>query len=304
MQALIGKADRMPAHSAAVPHIMRSLKWKGLTVVESCTQTHTKQGHMFLEDHLLLFVLKGQYIVRFGQETITVHRHEMVLLQKSILVAYEKTGVPESDYQLDYMMFFLKDELLQQFIRMANVEFAPSKENVPISVRPMNERLIRYVESVKPYFDEPEQVGEGLVELKLLELLYDVAHADRTFLSQLLQLRQPERRSIAQVVEENLFHPVSVDDLAYLSGRSLSTFKREFRETFNSSPMQWIRTRRLDKARALLANTAMSVTDVCYATGFENTAHFSKAFKERFGIAPSMVKQSADGRNEQPIRTS
>jgi AraC family transcriptional regulator, exoenzyme S synthesis regulatory protein ExsA len=92
-------------------------------------------------------------------------------------------------------------------------------------------------------------------------------------------------------VEENTFNPVSLNDLAYLSGRSLSTFKREFKDVYNTPPLQWIRNRRLDRARELLTHSPLSVTDICFTTGFENVAHFSKVFKERFGISPSRFKQ-------------
>ncbi|WP_219835770.1 AraC family transcriptional regulator [Paenibacillus sp. R14(2021)] len=85
--------------------------------------------------------------------------------------------------------------------------------------------------------------------------------------------------------------PVTLQDLAYLSGRSLSTFKREFQALYNTSPLQWIRGKRLDMARDMLTHTSMSVTDVCFTTGFENVAHFSKVFKERFGVSPSAVKK-------------
>ncbi|WP_255654426.1 AraC family transcriptional regulator [Cohnella sp. REN36] len=45
------------------------------------------------------------------------------------------------------------------------------------------------------------------------------------------------------------------------------------------------------KAKELLAETALSATDVCFSTGFENIAHFSKVFKERFGLPPSEFRQ-------------
>nr|WP_231597729.1 helix-turn-helix transcriptional regulator [Bacillus sp. SA1-12] len=68
-----------------------------------------------------------------------------------------------------------------------------------------------------------------------------------------------------------------------------------FKSIYNTSPLQWIRNRRLDRAKELLAISALSVTDVCYSTGFENVAYFSKVFKKKFGMSPSMVR----GRQQQ-----
>ncbi|MCA0754243.1 helix-turn-helix transcriptional regulator [Paenibacillus sp. N4] len=263
---------------------------KGLTVVESCTFNKGLKGSMFLEDHLLLFVLEGVYTVRFGSQEHIVRKNEMVMLQKSIVVEYEKSGDAGSDYVLDYMMFFLKEELLTEFIKMADLESNFPSALVPITVNPVNDRLNNYVQSLKPYFNEPDTIRDGLIKIKLLELLYDVADADEQFLYQFLQLKRTSRKSITEVMEQNITSPVSLNDLAYLSGRSLSAFKRDFQAIYNTSPLRWIRNRRLDIAKEMLVHSTLSVTDVCFSTGFENVAHFSKVFKERFGMSPSACK--------------
>ena len=46
-----------------------------------------------------------------------------------------------------------------------------------------------------------------------------------------------------------------------------------------------------EKAKELLMNSGLSVTDVCFATGFENVAHFSKSFKKKYGVPPSDIKK-------------
>lgn len=285
------KVVKVPHDLAREPVNQGILKMKGLTVVESCTFTKGLKGTMFLEDHLLLFVLEGTYTVRFGSQEYIVRKNEMVLLQKSIVIEYEKSGEAGSDYVLDYMMFFLKEELLTEFIQMADLENNYPSALVPISVNKVNDRLMNYIHSLKPYFKETDTIRDGLIKIKLLELLFDVADADEQFLYQFLQLKRTKRKSITEVVEQNITNPVSLNDLAYLSGRSLSAFKRDFQEIYNTSPLRWIRNRRLDIAKELLLHTSLSVTDVCFSTGFENAAHFSKVFKERFGVAPSTYKK-------------
>ncbi|KRE35002.1 helix-turn-helix domain-containing protein [Paenibacillus sp. Soil724D2] len=282
---------KAPQGLAASPFNQKVLKLKGLTVIESCTNTVGKQGSMFLEDYLLMVVLNGTYTVRYGDQVYIAHKHEMVLLQKSIVIEYEKSGEPNQAYLLEYMMFFLKDELLKDFIKMADIQSVQPTALVPIFVNPISERLLTYLGSLKPYFNEPDNIEDGLIKIKLLELLFDLSHANGNIMQQLLQLKQPVRSDISTVVEQNILNPVSVNDLAYLSGRSLSSFKRDFQTIYNTSPSLWIRQKRLEKARELLTHSAMSVTDVCFTTGFENVAHFSRVFKEHFGYTPSFYKQ-------------
>jgi AraC-like DNA-binding protein len=286
-----GKVIKAPQGLTNAPFKKGSLKINEFSVIQFCYNTQSRTGTLFLKEHLLLFVLKGVYTVRFGNQTYTVRSNQMVLLQKSIVIEYEKSGEAESGYELDYLMFFLKDELLDEFVKFADLKPTHSPSPVPVAVNSVNERITGYIESLEPYFEKPDEIGGGLVKVKTLELLFHIAEANEQFLLQFLQTKQKERTDIVNVMEENLLNPVSLSDLAYLSGRSLSTFKREFQAVYNTSPLQWIRNRRLDRAKELLTHSALSVTDVCFSTGFENIAHFSKVFKERFGFPPSELKQ-------------
>ena len=106
-------------------------------------------------------------------------------------------------------------------------------------------------------------------------------------MQQMLQLRQPVKTDIHRVVEENYTSPISLNELAYLSGRSLSSFKREFRDIYGEPPARWIREKRLSKAHEMLRSSNLSVADVAYSLGFENPTHFSRIFKQQYGYAPS-----------------
>lgn len=103
----------------------------------------------------------------------------------------------------------------------------------------------------------------------------------------------------------NVATGASLTDLAYLAGRSLSSFKREFQTIYHVAPAQWLREQRLGRARILLQNTGASITQVCYTLGFESVAHFSRLFKRHFGLSPSALKrrevasQSAENRAKQ-----
>jgi transcriptional regulator GlxA family with amidase domain len=153
----------------------------------------------------------------------------------------------------------------------------------------MSERLVAYCWSLSPYFNDPSQTNPGLLRLKVMELLYNVMDCSKNIFRQMLQLRQPVKTDIHRVVEENYTSPISLEELAYLSGRSLSSFKRDFQSIYNTTPAKWIREKRLSKARQMLQSSQMSVADVAYSLGFENPTHFSRVFKQQYGISPSTL---------------
>lgn len=265
-----------------------SLQQNGLSVITFCLQTQGRRGTYFLKDHLLLYVKTGIYNVRFRDREYTVRNNEMVFLHKSILIEYDKSGEPDSEYILDYMMFFLNEKVLQEFVQFADVKpIYPVSDFVPVSIIPVNELTKTYFDSLQPYFYNSDPISDGLVKVKLMELLFHLTDSNKKLLYQMLQPDSQENTSIDKIMEENFLNPVSLNDLAYLSGRSLSTFKRDFQAKYHTSPLKWIRNRRLDKAEKLLLETTLSVTDICYSTGFENITHFSKVFKIQFGVSPS-----------------
>jgi AraC-like DNA-binding protein len=267
-----------------------------MTVVQSCILTSGKTGVMFLENHLLLLVIHGTYKVRYNNEQYVINKNEFVLIKKAVSIEYEKSGASSDCSQLEYMMFFLKDEFLNEFLnefeQKIKAQISIDSELEPVSVFKADSRLLGFIESIKPFFAEKDPVDENLVKLKIFELLYDIGNINHTLLYQLLQLSSVTPQNLSYVLENNYMNPVSLKDLAYLSGRSLSSFKRDFNNIYKIPPSEWIREKRLTRAKELLATTEMSVTDVCFATGFANVSHFSRLFKERYGYSPSYHRKN------------
>ena len=78
----------------------------------------------------------------------------------------------------------------------------------------------------------------------------------------------------------------SMDKIASYTGRSLATFKRDFAKVSDISPRKWLIRRRLEAAHQLIVQGKRRVTDICYAVGFRNLSHFSRAYKEMYGFSP------------------
>lgn len=281
------KSIKVPTDLVKPPFNKRVLEVGGCSVIESCVHTVQSKGAMFLEDHLLLFVLQGENTLTYGNSKFTVGKNEMILFPKASLIEFDKRGDVLNGNVYDSLMIFLKDDCIISFMKLAEIKSCKTAEKVSIMVKPVKERIQGFLFSLKPYFNEIENIDAGLIKLKILEVLYDISSTDKHLLHQLLQMKQPVKFDLSSIMEENYASPISLPELAYLSGRSLASFKRDFKAIYNIPPSDWIRKRRLEKAKELLQNTSLSVSDTCYALGFENTAHFSRIFKEHFGITPS-----------------
>lgn len=268
-----------------------ALQMNGCTVIEQCIHSMECRGTMFLQSHVLMLMLEGSITLKYGKQIYVVRKNEMILLKKATSVQFEMVGDTENDNIYDGTMICIKDELLKEFITTTNVQMPQASGEIKISVNPMNDRLITFVKSLKPYFNAPSTINPALLKLKIMELLFDVSECSQNTFRQIIQLLKPVHADISYVVEQNYASPITLPELAYLSGRSLSSFKREFQTTYNMPPAQWIRAKRLEKALDMLKSTPMSVSDICYTMGFESPAHFSRIFKERYGYPPTQYKQ-------------
>ena len=86
---------------------------------------------------------------------------------------------------------------------------------------------------------------------------------------------------------------LSMEEIAYYTGRSLATFKRDFKKISELSPQKWLIRRRLEAAHRLISTGARRVTEACFDVGFKNLSHFSKVYKDFYGVAPT-VRVAAD----------
>ena len=75
---------------------------------------------------------------------------------------------------------------------------------------------------------------------------------------------------------------LSMAEMAYYTGRSLSTFKRDFKHYSDLTPQKWLIRPRLHAAHELIRKGGRKVSDICYEVGFGNLSHFSKVYKRYF----------------------
>lgn len=94
------------------------------------------------------------------------------------------------------------------------------------------------------------------------------------------------------LVDARYAEPLTVDDLARVAGLSRAHFSREFRRAFGESPHQYLLTRRMERAAALLRDTDWSTLDVCLAVGWRSLGSFGVTFHRIHGMSPGAYRAS------------
>lgn len=93
-------------------------------------------------------------------------------------------------------------------------------------------------------------------------------------------------------IESHLFEEVTLDDVAAAVKSTPSTLMRRFKKTLGMTVGSYIKDRRMDEAAAFIAKGDYQVGDVCSLVGYQDLSAFTRAFKAKFGIVPSMYRGS------------
>ena len=152
-----------------------------------------------------------------------------------------------------------------------------------------NSLFMKYVDGILFYFENPVLVNEELLSLKLKELILLLNQTkDGLIVKQILSsLFSPTTYSFKQVVDAHIFSNLTLDELAGLTNLSLSTFKREFNKIYNESPAKYMKDKKLEHAHQLLSISDKRISDIAFECGFNDQAHFSKSFHDKYEISPS-----------------
>jgi AraC family transcriptional regulator, exoenzyme S synthesis regulatory protein ExsA len=271
---------------------------KGVLLLNECPAIQTiacDPGHadcLFLEYTRLLFVRRGSCLLKYGLKQWELRRNELALLKPTISIEFRAgAGTPGLEDN-EYLFFDFTSEILQHFIRLGDWKPVTGLPFSAITPDVAGKKLLAYVKSLDCYFEDPESCSDNLISVKLMELLFFLADASPALFHQLVDIKRTFRTDIRVMVEENIMNGLSLDELAALASRSVSSFRRDFRAIYNMPPSQWLRQKRMESAGKLLRNTSMSVTEICYTLGFQNVTNFCRLFKGYYGRSASEFRSN------------
>lgn len=138
--------------------------------------------------------------------------------------------------------------------------------------------------------DSPEK--DALADLSLKFLLLRVIQTQQLYRLENRSLPDGRLTPAIQYIRNNLQKRISVDDLARKTYMSRSVFYQAFRGSFGLTPLEYIQRERIAHAKAMMADQRLSITEICYESGFNNLNYFIRLFKRFEGITPSVYKKS------------
>lgn len=139
------------------------------------------------------------------------------------------------------------------------------------------------------------ELAAAISEMFICERIRNEQDHQRVPLKHVLGTNQPKLQEIVALMEANLEEPIDLDELACYVNVSRRQLERLFQKYVHCSPSRYYLKLRLIRARQLLKQTAMSIIEVAAVCGFVSTPHFSKCYREYFGIPPSNERAGQQG---------
>ena len=147
--------------------------------------------------------------------------------------------------------------------------------------------------SLIPYFDIDGQFPEDLASLKITEAISILRMIDPGVDCVLANFDLPGKIDLVSFMQRNFMFNMSLEKLGYLTGRSLSTFNRDFKKLFHTTPQKWLTDKRLELAHYQLLEKRKKPTEVYLEVGFEDLSHFSFSFKKKYGVSPVQLTSAS-----------
>ncbi len=135
------------------------------------------------------------------------------------------------------------------------------------------------------------ELSAAISEMFIYERIRNEQDHQRVPLKHMLGTNQPKLQEIVALMEANLEEPIDLDELAVYVNVSRRQLERLFQKYLHCSPSRYYLKLRLIRARQLLKQTSMSIIEVASVCGFVSTPHFSKCYREYFGIPPRDERQ-------------
>lgn len=238
-------------------------------------------SEQFIPDHVFVYVAKGAIECYDGNKNYFFKAGDYCIARKNRLARYTIISGKE---RFEPVMFCFDEAFLKSVQKKYKAEPAHFKSTDTFLKVKRTKLIPDFIRSLKPYSDNEGRIAEVFEDLKYEELLLILLQNEPSLSGLFFDFGIPEKIDIEEFMNRNFSFNVSVERFAFLTGRSLSAFKRDFYAIFRETPGRWLVQKRLEEAYFLIGQKKKKASEIYLDLGFEALSHFSYAFKKRFGV--------------------
>ena len=244
----------------------------------------------------LIYCQRGKGTVEVGDNSFSATPGKAYLVPPMVMHSIE----PEEGMRITEVKFLIDSDELSKTVKDLPEEIDIDES---ISLRLSMKEMVR--EGLSGALFSHESTNAALTLLLIRLLREHNIRADDMGLQSYYFNKSPGKESdptatadadflkVLDYVERHLSEEISLDDLAGIAHLEKTYLITKFKEIWGLSPMKYVNTMRIERAKALLCRSDKSITEIAYETGFGSIHYFSRYFKETVGMTPNEYRASA-----------
>jgi len=239
------------------------------------------ESEAFVSDHIFSYIISGRHDVWIGHKKYTFTAGDYRFFRRNQLTKSIK-------HTESYGFKSIAVHFDQNTLKEISKEFGFKSERFHgegVKIVRASSMLKKSIVQFNEYVQRKD-VDNKILRIKIKELVLILAEADPEIKQMLFEFNEPGKLDLEGFMNGHYRYNVPLEKFAFLTGRSLSGFKRDFAKLFKITPSRWLTKKRLSEAKYLIENCKYRPTDIYLEIGFANMSHFSYAYKKEFGISP------------------
>ena len=247
--------------------------------------------------HILVWLLSGEAKIIQGDTSYRFAADDIFLIPKNQIATV--LILPKDEQNHRSVSMHLTPERLKEFYagnQPAGTAKLPQKM-LTFGKHPLLESCLA---SLIPYFDVQGAFPGNIASLKITEAISILRLVTPNIDSILANFEEPGKIPLIEFMENHFMYNLPLEKFGYLTGRSLSTFNRDFRKAFHTTPQKWLLQKRLELAHYQIKESNKRPVEVYLEVGFEDLSHFSFAFKKHFGYPPADLLRDSPSQTPHP----
>lgn len=263
--------------------------WKGLTFTHYCHPPHKTVEHCLLQHSLVITDSKSCFKAERhldGKFSRYVHGNGRVDIIPAFLNHWTNW-----DQEVEFSVIAICPTLLNQTtqeLMQPEIELIPQ---LSIDDPVIQQLALALKTEIQTGCMSGRLYGESLGTALAARLAWNYAVNKPSLEFKANGLPQSQLERVIDYMKANLTQDLSILDLATLTGMSESHFSRGFKQSVGIAPYQYLIRQRVERAKHLLKQQAVSISDIALDCGFANQTHLSKVFRQMTGMTPKAYQK-------------
>ena len=272
-----------------LPQDLKIKHSQSIQIFDYKTEYGIHRNKINLAKNTISFLRMGIKEVIGNDESVQINNQSFVVMKAGNCLMTEKVSNANKVYQ-SILLFFSNDTAID-FLERNKLYTNSKKENNSFYIFKYDNFIEHFVQSLQQVLTLPQVTQEKILKAKFEEIMFYLIHQHGpSFLNSIIQQTDDSVIRLTNIVTNNRYKKLSLQELAFLSNMSVSTFKREFFKHYQKTPIKWFNEERLAHIALLLKTKQKRPIELFEEAGFENFSNFVQAFKKKFGVTPKQYQ--------------